>query len=56
MIGAALNKLAFGPPCGAVDAYAGGVAFRLIDNATLNDSLGIGVNHGRCVGVGITSV
>src|SRR5204863_8658472 len=27
-------------------ALAGGVAFRLTDNATLNGSLGVGVNHG----------
>jgi hypothetical protein len=34
---------------------AGGVAFRLTDNATLNGSLGVGVNHGDVGGrVGLT--
>ena len=36
-------------------ALAGGVAFRLTDNATLNGSLGVGVNHGDVGGrVGVT--
>ena len=36
-------------------ALAGGVAFRLSDNATLNGSLGVGVNHGDIGGrVGVS--
>ena len=36
-------------------ALAGGVAFRLTDNATLNGSLGVGVDHGDVGGrVGVT--